>query len=161
MRRGRAAVLKRFWSKVDMKKPDECWNWIAYKDRDGYGTFSFNGTSIRAHRFIFNFINNTSSESLICHTCDNPSCVNLTYLFSGTQKDNMSDMIKKKRDVKIRGSEHHFSKLKESQIIEIRDKYKAGLYNQRELSKKYDVDGSVISKIVNFKIWKSLKGEVK
>ena len=31
---------ERFWEKVE--KTDSCWNWVAYKDREGYGRFSVN-----------------------------------------------------------------------------------------------------------------------
>lgn len=85
--------MKRFWDKVDIKEPDDCWEWQAgFNGR--YGSFN-NGY---AHRFSWELHNSKIPDGMyICHTCDNPKCVNPNHLFAGTQKDNMQDMVKKGR----------------------------------------------------------------
>jgi len=45
-------VEQRLWNKV-AKTPDGCWEWTAYRLPKGYGQFSFNGRSIRAHRYSY------------------------------------------------------------------------------------------------------------
>lgn len=90
-------TIARFWSKVNKGDIDECWGWLGYKGINKYGTFNpYYGKTVYAHRFAFEITNGIKPE--ICmHTCDNPSCVNPNHLVSGTQKDNMSDCVQKKR----------------------------------------------------------------
>ncbi len=38
------------------------------------------------------------SGSNVLHRCDNPGCINPGHLFLGTQRDNIDDMIAKRRD---------------------------------------------------------------
>lgn len=90
----------KFWKKVNKLSDDECWLWIAHKIPSGYGQFNAMGKIMRAHRVSWILKNGPiPPEKVICHKCDNPSCVNPNHLFLGTLKDNSRDMIKKGRCV--------------------------------------------------------------
>ena len=39
MARSKTNSLIRFWSKVDKRLDNECWNYVAGVDKDGYGQF--------------------------------------------------------------------------------------------------------------------------
>jgi hypothetical protein len=63
-----------------------------------YPHFGFKGKIWRANRFSYWMFNGDISEGMsVCHTCDNPLCVNPIHLFLGTHKDNMQDMLSKGR----------------------------------------------------------------
>lgn len=90
---------ERFWSKAERKDKDSCWNWKAYKNRDGYGNFSIDGSRRwNAHRISYAITNGEIPKGMsVCHKCDNPSCVNPNHLFLATHKENMRDKSEKGR----------------------------------------------------------------
>lgn len=82
---------ERFWQKVYKRTGDECWNWKAGKDKDGYGRFTLMTRKIvRAHRYSYELKYGTIKEGLVIdHMCRNPSCVNPKHLRQVTNKINI------------------------------------------------------------------------
>lgn len=143
--------IERFWKKVDKtSNPNGCWEWIGGLDRDQYGLFSYNKKQYRAHRFMCLINNINIQNQYVCHSCDNPKCVNPNHLWIGNHIQNEIDKdIKGRRPI---GINHGRSKLTNQQIFEIR----TSLLNGKQLSKKYNVSDAVIYNIKNRKTWKHL-----
>ena len=136
---------ERFWSKIDKKGEDECWNWLA-SYRGFYGQFWVNGNMIKSHRYAYEIIFGKIPEGMcVLHKCDNPKCCNPEHLFLGTQEDNIHDAC-----IKVRG---HF-RLNWRKVNEVRELYKTGKYTQRQLVKLLSISLSNVSKIISNKIWK-------
>ena len=90
----------------------------------------------------------------VCHTCDNPQCINPDHLFLGTNYDNVLDKLKKGRHRTIRGSARSDAKLTEADILEIRAS--SGV-SQQKLADKYGVHQVLISKIKKGERWGHVK----
>lgn len=112
-------VLSRFWSKV--QKGNECWTWTASTDRWGYGYFGYANRVGKAHRASWEIHYGPIPQGmLVCHHCDNPSCVRPDHLFLGTDADNMADRYAKGRYVT--GERHPNARLTDAQVRLIRER---------------------------------------
>ena len=90
---------RRFWAKVDKtSNPNGCWEWKGAENTSHYGVFWADGKLWIAHRYAWSVMVGVIPEGMyVCHRCNNRKCVNPAHLFIGTQKDNIMDMIRKKR----------------------------------------------------------------
>lgn len=138
---------------------NQCWEWSGAIDTYGYGVFYFKGKIHKSHRLMYEIHYAEPLNNLHClHTCDNRKCVNPLHLFSGTNSDNVKDKIKKGRCYtgNQKGEQNGASKLKNSNVIKIRNLYKTGNYTITKLSEIYNVHRSTISYIVNNKTYTHL-----
>ena len=88
---------ERFWVKVD--KSGDCWEWIAFRLKSGYGRFWYKGAPHQAHRvsWMLHNLSEIPKGQCVLHRCDNPPCVNPDHLFLGTDADNVRDRDQKGR----------------------------------------------------------------
>lgn len=144
--------LERFLSFIE--KSGDCWIWTGGKVR-GYGRFTMRpGKTVRAHRFIDTLINGPIPEGIvICHTCDNPSCVNPSHLFRGTRAENHRDMVAKQRQTY--GVRNVHARLTDDDVISIRSRRAAG-ETLEQIARDFDTHPSNISRIVNRHTWRHI-----
>lgn len=83
--------MKRFWSKVSLDLPTECWEWSAYRHR-GYGIFALSfGRNVRAHVYAYQQLVGPIPKGLeLDHLCRNKPCVNPLHLQPVTHAVNVS-----------------------------------------------------------------------
>lgn len=151
-------IQDRFWQRVDKNGPAGCWLWTGTLS-GGYGVIAGKifgkrhvpvGENMLAHRAAWVMAHGDIPKStdyhgrVVMHTCDNPRCVNPAHLVLGTQKQNVHDMIAKKRDVRVSliGTKSARAKLTDEQVAEIR----ASELGTVELSKKYGLSRSAIAR---------------
>lgn len=130
-----------------------CWIWFGCVNENDYGVIRAKRKNYLAHRLSFEIFNNCNPEGkFVCHSCDQPLCINPNHLFLGTQTDNMLDAKQKKRMKS--GEKHYISKLSYKEVEEIRVLLN-NKFSQFRIAELYGVSESNISYISSGKTWKN------
>ena len=148
---------KRFWNHVDKGDPDECWEWKGATHPFGYGMLwedSVSNLTLGAHTFSWRLHNKKPIPKgmYVCHSRDNPPCVNPNHLFLGTQKDNRQDCANKGRTAK--GETHGMAKLTNEEVLSIRRLYIPRLFSTRILASMYRISQRNVMRILHGLNWK-------
>lgn len=140
-----------FFKGMNCSNPEACWIWNGYKQASGHGQFRYRSKTIVAYRFSYMLKYPDFDQSLcVLHKCDNGACINPTHMFLGTMTDNMADKVAKGRQSK---GLSNTGWLLETEVEEIKKLYQTGKYTQQELGRRFKVNASQISKIINGHRW--------
>jgi hypothetical protein len=143
---------ERFWSKVDRRSEQECWPWLAYKDRLGRGMINAGRRPEYSSRVAYMLTKGSIPDGLVVmHSCDDPGCNNPAHLWLGTRQDNMSDAVLKGR--MHYGEANGIAKLTWKEVQTIREEYAQGDTSLRKLARKYKVSYSAIRLVVREETW--------
>lgn len=160
---------EKFWSRVAIGTPEECWEWQGTTTSTGYGSVSWSGAICQAHRVAF-FLTYGGIplqtgfrlsgrarryKHFVLHRCDNRKCCNPGHLFLGSMRANQLDAYKKGRKRQPK-STHSNAKLTREQVLSIRDQYATGETTQTRLAIAHGVSQRVISKVVRNESYKDI-----
>lgn len=149
-------LVERFHQKY-RKDESGCWLWMASTAGKGYGQIKLTGQrrQIYAHRLAYIIATGKDpGAKQLCHTCDNPKCVNPEHLFVGTSQDNHDDMKAKGRHTF--GEKNTQAKLDEVQVQQIKTMLSLGV-PQTKIGAAFGVHQVQISRIKTGKRWSHVK----
>ena len=143
-------IAERFWIKVNIGGPYDCWLWTAARNHSGYGLFKprdSNCQGCTAHRYAWILTHGpiSSRSLLICHRCRNRHCVNPAHLYLGTSSNNQQDSIRE-------GTFHAFTRtgvcnplarFTEADVVAIRESF----LSNAALGRHFRVNPSLISRV--------------
>ena len=159
----RAKLDQRFWSKVAIANPTECWEWQASTAWNGYGRFNLSGyDNERAHRVALALSLNReiSSSEWVLHRCDNPRCCNPAHLYLGDRHQNAKDAVSRDRvsrhatgNTWTVGSRNGCAKLDEDKVAAIKLALRQG-ESQSSVAARFAVAQSNVSLISRGLRWR-------
>lgn len=177
-----AAVLARFWARVDKSGPvpeqhpeyGNCWEWRGAVDGDGYARLGFAGASLHASHIAYTIGSGapTPEGFVACHTCDNRLCVRgdeggtyeingvlrprFGHIWIGTSADNTADKMAKGRHVGAPSAElHHFARLSQDDVVALVSAYGRGLATSDELARIYSVSPHHVTRLARGDRWRA------
>ena len=145
-----------FSGKYKQAAVDACWEWLAGKNAQGYGSVNQAAYGDQlAHRVVYKTcIAGIPDGLIVMHTCDNPGCVNPAHLLLGTRGQNNADRSAKGRNnSKLRqGEGNGRAKLTEADAVAIQCRRASGEI-LRIIADDYGISIAQVHRITNNQSW--------
>lgn len=162
------SIKEAFDRRAKSLRDNGCLIWLGSKTTAGYGRFKLRGKHYAAHRTSYLIHHGPIPEGMVvCHSCDNPSCVNPAHLWIGTHADNQRDCTVKNRratgsrhrsalypDKIPKGAQTGRASLTPDQVREIRRL--AGTMSQQKIADLFKTPQTNVSRIIRRKTWKHI-----
>lgn len=133
-----------------------CWEWTGPRRARGYGYApQWTGETVATRLFYKAFKGPIPEGMQVCHSCDNPPCVNPDHLWLGSASENLADAISKGRFLhrikatRALGERASRTKLTEAQVIAIRKDPRIN----RLVARDYGIHRASVSAIKLRKTW--------
>ena len=129
-----------------------CFLWLgSLRGRMGYGGFRYKGKMKNAHQVSYELYKGAIPEGkIVCHTCNNPICVNPNHLYAGSYSDNTQQAVKEGRQFVASGEKNGHSKLTWVEVRAIRKDTR----NQYAVAAAYGISQLHVSRIKRNLVWK-------
>lgn len=138
-----------FWQRVDIS--DGCWMWLGGRSDEGYGRVKIGGRRYVASRIAYLLIRGEVPDDLnVCHTCDNPGCVNPAHLFLGDDAANHRDRDAKGRGRWVTRDFHPLTKLPSSAVSIVKEMAAAGM-TQSAIAEHFGVSQTTVWRVIHSK----------
>ena len=129
-----------------------CMEWSGSKNPKGYGRIKVDGRCVLTHRLSWELHNGVAPHGMhVCHSCDNPACVNPDHLFIGTNQDNVDDRVRKGRSSSNAGTKNGRAKLTEDHVRIIR----ASERGASDLAREFGVTPSAVCAARHGRNWRA------
>jgi hypothetical protein len=144
--------IDHFYAHVDDSGgPTACHLWTGtVSNTSGYGMGRWVGRPHQAHRIAYILRHGSIPQPCVLHDCpdgDNPLCVNWLHLWSGSQRDNIADMIRKGRRVIAPSTGYRFTKDDYAHMKALND-----AMTQEQIAGLYGTSREYVNQIVNERV---------
>jgi predicted DNA-binding protein YlxM (UPF0122 family) len=148
-------IKKRIESHIVSK--EDCWITDYKIDTNGRPRISLNSKQFILARVVYEVYKEDFSKNLfVCHTCDNPLCINPEHLYLGDNTEKALNQTRRNKQAK--GSGISSSKLNEAQVAEIKELLIEEKLSLREIAEKFNVSATAIHFIKHGKSWTHVEG---